>query len=632
MPIDPAAVQWDAIPSDKVDWDKPTKKKGTFGQGLVRQLLQGATFGGADELGSAVSAAISPLYLKMLGLPVNSTFSERYNQDMAKLKSDREAFKAENPKTALAAELTGGLATGGAAAAKLAGVKGISSLRTIPQLATIGGIEGATYGGLAADQGERLQGGAKGGLFGAVGAPVIQSAGRLAGHLARPVVSRAKNRLLGTPAGDARRYLATLLARDGIDSIDQIKPSVGRAQVNLADQSQAARGALEGIVSDASSQNVRSMAKKALEARNTGQQGRIFDAIDEGLNLPASATVKEAVDALKQSRSTIADPLYEEARKHPVKLTPYFMAMIGEKGSPEVRKAFTRAVNNTATKRAAGEQTSHITIIDELKKELDDTIGNLLQREGKKNRARDLITIKNKIVSEVDEQIPSYKQARDAWAGDTQLINAADEGKKILRGDVDYLDDLLASMGDSEKVMFRLGAKKAIREKLMAAREGTNSINRIASEINLERMRKAFPTEQAFNKFKQELKLEADIFDTSRVLHNSMTALRQSAQKDMSTTQGPLSDLGSDQVGIVAGAINRLFKSGLDEQAKAELGKILLTPLNELPKDLVDSVNRQIVRQLPSQQVGFYQQLLTAGSYAPTAAAATVPGIVEGNR
>ena len=268
----------------------------------------------------------------------------------------------------------------------------------------------------------------------------------------------------------------------------------------------------------------------------------------------------------------------------------------------------------------------------ETKRQLDDEIRSLL-REGKRNHARDMIKLKNKMLEQVDEQIPEYKAARNVYAGDSELLDAAEEGTKILRADIDYLDDLVRTMSDSERGMFRVGAKKAVREKLMQARQGTNSVNRVMSEINLERMRRAFPTEEAFNQFRTNLRFEARIFETERVLHNSMTALRQKQAEaiekgvDFQIPQ----NFGNDTAGMISNALNRIFNRGLSNEAKDQLASIILTPISDLPDATIQRINRTILQRTPQanrNRINQYFQTLTKSiDSASVAAPAVIAGI-----
>ena len=56
----------------------------------------------------------------------------------------------------------------------------------------------------------------------------------------------------------------------------------------------------------------------------------------------------------------------------------------------------------------------------------------------------------------------AYKEARAAWAGPSQLEDAAWAGRKFLRGDVEQTVDRIARMSATEREAFRLGARREI--------------------------------------------------------------------------------------------------------------------------------------------------------------------------
>lgn len=621
--VEQAPSEQPAGPWQKYQQPAAEAEKDYDWRGLIRQGLQGLTFGTSDELGAGVATLPAAIASGNFNLP------EIYGDIHEALQYERNQFKEDNPYSALAAELAGGVATGGIGAGKLLAAKGIRSLRPMAQAATVGGIEGGAYGFLSGDRGERLKTAGVGAAGGAIGAPIIKTAGAVASRLGAPAVEKIKRSIVGTPATDAEQYLGNVLAREGVESIGQISGNPSRTFTTLADVSEGARGALEGVVSDIDNPRIRALAKRVLTERNRGQQSRLFDAIDEGLQA-SGRSFREVVGTLKTIRGEVAGPLYDQARQKSIRMTPYMKAVLGNRGVPEVKAAMNEAIQRTAAKRAAGDRVSNIDVIDEMKRGLDDDIKALI-RQGKNNRARDLVRVKNKILADVDDQVPEYKLARDAFAGESQLIDAAEEGTKILKGDIDHLDDMLDAMSESEKQMFRVGAKKAVREKLMQAREGTNSVNRVASEMNLERMRRAFPSDEAFSRFKSELKFEASIFDTERVLHNSMTALRQAAQKNMERggTGELVESLGSDTAGIIAGGLKRIFSRGMSPEAKEQLGTLLLTPIQRMPPEMVQRLNKTIVSRIPDSQRNEVVELLKksvsqASMAAPGIAATSV--------
>jgi hypothetical protein len=612
---------------------KPVSEEAPVPQGLQRAALQGATFGAGDELTSGLTAGVYKAGEALGLLPESGqSLSEMYGQQMQQEQQRLDQYRQQEPGKALAAELAGGLLTGGAGASKLAALKGVQALRPAAQAATIGATEGATYGYLSGKPGERAESAAIGGIGGAIGAPALQAAGRVGADLARPLVSRVKNAITGSAATDARNYLAAGLGRESVDSLQEILPDARAGNLaTLADMSEAARGQLEGLITEADSPAIKKMARQFLGDRNRQQMSRVFDMVDEDIGT-VGRTFADTIKELKRTRNVTAAPLYDAARQKPIKMTQYMKAVMHpERGSPEVISAMKTAQQRVRTKRLTGEKVSNIDVIDEMKRVLDDDIKSLY-RNGKNNRARDLVKIKNRVLNDVDAQIPEYKAARNSYAGDSDLLNAAEEGTKILRADVDYLNDIVRTMSDSEKSMFRVGAKKAIREKLMQAREGTNSINRIASEINLERIKKAFPSEASFNRFKSDIQFEAKIFDTERVLHNSMTALRQSEQRALQ--RGIDFDIpdevGAGVSGMIASGIRRIMIRKLSPEAKENLARLLLTPINQLDDDVVNRINKTVESKIPEQYRKSFRTMvdnLKQGAEYSTMAA---PGVIIG--
>lgn len=597
-------------------------------RGLRRAALQGATFGAGDEIAAGLTAAAYKTGEALGLLPESGqSLGEIYREQAGREREQLGRFREQNPGQAFAAELAGGLLTGGAGASRLAGTRAAQALTPMARAAAIGGTEGAIYGGLSGKPGERLESAGIGAATGAVGAPVIQAVGRVAGNLGRPVGQRLRNAILGDSTTDARNFLASGLVREGVRDVGELAPTArGGEMATLADVSHAARGMLEGLVTDTNSRQIRRLAQEALGQRNRQNQARLFDLVDEDLGT-VGRSFQETVDRLRQVRGERAAPLYQAARQKPLRATQYMRAVISE-NVPEVMDAFRKAQRQVASRRAAGDSVGNIDVIDEMKRVMDDQISTLY-RQGSNNRARDLVRIKNRILDDVDVQIPEYKAARNAFAGDSALIDAAERGRNLFKLDTDELGGLLRGMSDSERGMFRIGAKKAIREKLMQAREGTNAINRIASEINLDKIRKAFPNDASFNRFRNDLRFEANIFETERVLHNSMTALRQAERRALE--QGLDFDIpnsmGNDVYGITANAIKRILNRGLSDDAKVQLGQLILTPLGQLPPRITQRINRTIQSQLPDGQRTLFQRMLETTQAAAHAGSMTAPAI-----
>jgi len=126
--------------------NKP-KKKNTKIAGMARAVLQGLSFGTADEAEAALRSLMG---------------DETYAENISQIRGEIKDFAEKNPKTALGLELVGSLPTaiaGGAGLARL-GVKGA---------AKIAGLEGAAYaaGSAEGDAVDRAKAAAVGGVVGA---------------------------------------------------------------------------------------------------------------------------------------------------------------------------------------------------------------------------------------------------------------------------------------------------------------------------------------------------------------------------------------------------------------------------------------------------------------------------------
>ncbi len=175
---------------------------------IVDPLLQGATFGFSDELGGFGS---------QIGkyLATGEWDSDQYYKGRDEQRENLEAFAARNPKTALAAEIGGNLATAGLAGGVGKAVAG-KALASAPMLAQTlgtaagaGAAEGALYGAGTAEE-DALAGAIEGGLTGAVLGAGTEGGAKLLGKTWKA---------LGRPMGKSREAMALEAAarKQGVD-------------------------------------------------------------------------------------------------------------------------------------------------------------------------------------------------------------------------------------------------------------------------------------------------------------------------------------------------------------------------------------------------------------------------------
>ena len=112
---------------------------GQYATGTANEALQGATFGFSDEIQSIIAAAIASPYVS------DKTFSQLMVDARNSIREDQEGFREKNPKTAIAANIAGGVATGSGL------FKGAS---TVGQMAAAGAGTGAVAGAGFSDSDE----------------------------------------------------------------------------------------------------------------------------------------------------------------------------------------------------------------------------------------------------------------------------------------------------------------------------------------------------------------------------------------------------------------------------------------------------------------------------------------------
>lgn len=113
-------------------------------EGVTRSGLQGQSLGFGDEIVAGLAATAAPLVNDNLGdFFSGEDWSRRYDTFLARERAENQQFKTDNPKTALAAEITGGVLTGAGA-----GGAAVSGAKTTAQMAGRGAAVGAALGGV----------------------------------------------------------------------------------------------------------------------------------------------------------------------------------------------------------------------------------------------------------------------------------------------------------------------------------------------------------------------------------------------------------------------------------------------------------------------------------------------------
>jgi hypothetical protein len=267
---------------------------------------------------------------------------------------------------------------------------------------------------------------------------------------------------------------------------------------------------------------------RQLYARHEGQAGRLKFAVDGG-----AIGAKEVISRIANETKQAIKSMYQKAagelnQTYGGALPPKIEQMLS--GETSISKASKKINQQMRDAKEAGLESTPFDRINYTKQVLDDQISKLY-RKGANNEARILVALKNKFIAEADSEIPSFKEARDLFAGKTQLENAARDGELIFKMPVEDIKSYVAGLSKSEKAMYILGGQKAALQRIDDAQiVGDASKKLLGKNGDIDRMKILFDEPGAFEKFKSSIQREADFLMTKRQFSGSQTAERLDAK------------------------------------------------------------------------------------------------------
>lgn len=496
------------------------ERAGRFADNVVRQVARGATLGFADELAAGARS--------LGGADYSAALAEERTRD--------RQFEQENPLTAIGAQFAGGVLS---PVARL--VPG-GQATTLPQAVGRGAVAGATVGGATGfGEGEggfmprvvnAAQSAALGGAIGGA-LPVATAAGT--------AIARRVGRALGlsSPQANAERIILRDLERDGVTP-----------------QEVAARAREPGptAIADLGGENVRGTAAFVARAPGSGRQAamdlvtarggdaqrqRLAEAVRGGVSGDDFAdTVGDVIAA----RARQAAPLYDAAYAQPLPASPTLDRLIR---NPNVRRGIAdgiELIRNEAD--AAGTPfdlaafgvrmtpdgpelipgATSTRIIDAAKRGLDQAIEASRATGRATPQTRSLVQLQRALLDEADRLNPAFAQARAAYAGQSELIDAAALGREMLSMRPAEWAERLAdvrAMSPQQRDFLRLGLAREMLDRIAATNDPQEltRINRLlGSDQARERVRAAFDSPAEFGRFMREFAREAEIARTNQVV------------------------------------------------------------------------------------------------------------------
>lgn len=563
-----------------------------------------------------------------------------YEQNLPQIRKEYGTYAKEHPLEAFGLEFTGGVAPtvaamylpGGQPAAQS------SASRNLLKLAALGGVTGAIAGAGAAED-DKVAGGIAGGGLGAglgVGAPLA-----LRG-------SSAVLKWLAERAFPTEKAASKYAARKVLQALGQEKMTPQQIeQVMAADRAKNVPSVVANVspalsdLAEATAQRTGAGARKietALGAQSTGAKERVYGQVVKGLQ-PGDfyADEQRMVEALRRKAGTMYDDAYafgavDDPRITEVLKDPTFAGffqkakaiadkealaakMRGDDPSkyklPEIYKLTKDAQGNTVVELT---QIPDVRTLDYMKRGIDATIEAGFKGEGMSTaEASALRDLRKQFVNAIDEatggaQSP-YKQARQAYAGDIEILDAMRTGMKDFgKLDHEQVANLIAGMSQAEKEAFRTGVVRDIYSKIMDPANNFNAANKIIGSPEMQaKLQPLFDSPAKFNLFQAALERESQLFKQSnKVLGGSQTGKRAQMRESLES--------GTEAGQAVADALRGSFWSSLGNLASRAATNTKMTD------DMADKLATMLMSKDPHEVAAVVKLLeQQAASDAPKA-------------
>lgn len=442
--------------------------------------IQGPLFGFADEIAGAVSAGGQLL-------TGDTNIRDNYLATRDMYRGANDAAREKNPilmgvtgamASAPLIVMSGGQSAVPAATATTARVgMGANMMRAFATGLGYGGLSGAgeskadTFSGVLKDT---AKGAAISGVMGAASVPIARGMGSAERNIA--------SRYSSTSADDyAQQKVAEALARDARGRVAQGLPPAAITQA----EARLRKLGPDAAVVDAGGQNTRGLldvlatapgrtkdaTERFIRLRQAGRADRIAAEAEKALGTQGKAYM-QSIDSFDAARRQAAQPLYDQLNGVAVQIDDDVLDLLGRSrafhGEAE-RLAQVSGVPAKLTDLQPG-QSVPLRTLDTLKQTLFDA-ADAAKRQGNRKMGAAIDDLRTSLISKLDDVAPKaqdgqsiYKLARDAWAGPSSSISAAEAGRRAMRDDAISLAEMTRGMSASELEAFRIGATQAIRE------------------------------------------------------------------------------------------------------------------------------------------------------------------------
>ena len=530
--------------------------------GFGRAALQGLSMGFSDEIEAKAREARG---------------EGRYEDILAGLRQAKQRFGEQYPIGSTLAEMGGALPTmllGGAGFAGLAARAPSIAARFSPLTtgltgaAATGGATGAITGAGEAEPGQRMAGAARGGATGTVLGPTGQVATKAVSGVVSKGLEMGRSAIGADPTKTFRDRadvkLLQALRRDGLspkDAADRLRSiqAGGYKPETIVEIGGKNTRALADVVSKYPGAS--QVAEELAEQRMAGQAGRVISDFERVFGRKESAL--DVADDLISRRNLSSGPLYQQAyREGGVIQDPRIDKLMELNAFKDAYKTARELAELDGVNLPANVQDLKqiggfdLRTLDYIKRGLDDVLyvrATPISGTGKQVIAK-LKEKRREFVDIVDEVGPdSYRAARQAFAGPTEVRDAIEAGQKFTRLSPSQLERDFAKLSPAEKEGFQLGVLESIRQNVDRGADGSDVLRRVWASPEKRKQLQVIVGNDQFMDLSNSLARENIIRRTDVTMtRGSQTMERQLGQREFEGTDELIPLIR--QRGLVGGA------------------------------------------------------------------------------
>jgi hypothetical protein len=563
------------------------------GTRLAMTAAQGPTLGFADELAGIFQAP----FIATQG----ESLSDAYTRGRDVYRSGVESYQKEQPIGSAVAQGVASLPLGMLNLGRSVAPNVGPVMRSVGSGGLFGAVSGAGAAKTPEDIAqEALTTGATSAVLGGateLGMKAVRPAANILKAQAGRVLPEGLRGLAGGSSVDlARRRVAQAMLRDGAtpDQVTARMSKLGDDAILAESAGYNTRDLLDTMATLPG--RTKNYTEDLIRQRQAQRGGRIANAAQQQLS-PTGVRLADSVESLITKRDVDATPLYEQLKTVTIKTDDDLKQILdaakklgafsrAERISTGLREPFTLKDLKNTTDVA-------MTDLDKVKRGLDDIINSksATNERGDFNEfGRSVIKLKQDFLKRLDDATVDpdtgaslYKNARNAYAGPSALISAAELGRTVLNKPAATIRTLVRDMSDSELESFRVGAYEGLRDLAGTQSGQTRLLNMWKEPATQERLKEIFPSERSFRQFASDVAAEARKKDIQSVGRGSQTAGREARMDDVG-----LENL-KDTVNVAAAAktmdvnslINMLSSSmkrtSVPEPVRNEIGRILMS-------------------------------------------------------